>query len=197
MCVSAQASPISFTYEVDQPNYDVQIGSTVEVPVYFQEAVEDPDWSLLLPEDGLWSAGVLIERTDTSLGAPVSLQAFAPNEADFNDLPATVSVAADQATLFELSLMTNPGGVLPPETFPGSGVRRVLLGTLTIAAGATVGEVTTFLATDNTTDDTRTWTSFQLLDPDIESTSFTVTVVPEPATLALLALGGAALRRRR
>jgi hypothetical protein len=59
------------------------------------------------------------------------------------------------------------------------------------------GEVTTFQVADNSTDDTRTWATFQLLDPDIAATSFTVTTVPEPATLALLAAGLAALLRRR
>ena len=90
-------------------------------------------------------------------------------------------------------------GVLADETFPGSGVRQTLLGTFTFTAGATAGEVTTFQVTDNTTDDTLTWTSFTLLDPDINSTSFTVTVVPVPSSILLCITGlfTIVLRRRR
>ena len=191
---------VTFSYYVSQPNYDVLPGNSIGVPVYLQEAVTDPDVSLLVAEDGLFSAGVLVQRTASSLGQPVviTLTGTSANEADFDDLfGPTITVVDDHASIFEMRDLGNDSGVLGDETFTGSGVRRILLGTFTFMAGATAGEVTTFQVADNTTDDTRTWTSFTLLDP-IYSTSFTVTVVPVPSSILLCITGlfTIVLRRR-
>jgi len=189
---------LTFSFYVNQPNYDVLPNHSIDVPVYLQEAVTYPDVSLLLAEDGLFSAGVLVQRTASSLSQPVVIADASANETDFDDLPATINVADDEASIFEMRDLGQISGVLADETFSGSGVRHILLGTFTLMGGATAGEVTTFQVTDNITDDTRTWTSFTLLDKDIYSTSFTVTVVPVPSSILLCITGlfTIVLRRR-
>ena len=191
---------ITFSFYTNQPNYDVIPNHSVNVPVYLRETVTNPDVSFLVAEDGLFSAGVLVERTASSLGQPAVIAGALANETEFDDLPATITVADDEASIFEMrDLLGHSSGVLVAETFPGSGVRDIWLGTFTLMAGATAGEVTTFQVTDNTTDDTLTWTNFTLLDPDIYSTSLTVTVVPVPSSILLCITGVFAIvvRRRR
>ena len=179
----------TFSYYVNQPNYDVLPNQSVQVPVLIREAVTDPDVSLLVAEDGLFSAGVLLQRTNSSLSQPVIITGASANVTDFDDFLATIIVTDDESSIFEMRDMAHFSGVLADETFPGSGVRDTLLGTFTFTAGANIGEITTFQLTDNTTDDTLTWMNLTLLDPDIYSTSFTVTVVPEPTSILLCITG--------
>jgi hypothetical protein len=195
--VQAARADVIYSFEVEQAGYSLTSGQSIQVPVYLTETVTEPSTSLLASEGGLWSAGVLLQRTDSSLGSPVLLTAAVANEADFDDLPAITLVADDGASILELRDLGQTMGVLPDEAFPGSGIRRVYLGSFTLTAGAAAGEVTTFYVGDNTTDDTRTWLSFTLLDEDIQATSFTATVVPEPTTMVLLAAGALGLFRRK
>lgn len=197
-CGHSQAD-VFFIYDLDEPDYQLEPGQSVDVPIYLAEMAAEAGDSLLAGEGGLFSAGLLVQRTGTTLGAPSRLTGLAANTDEFDDHPPTITLADDEAALFEMVLLseTRTTGAGAEETSEGSGVRRILLGVLTVTAGAAKGEVTTYQVTTNTTDDTRTWLSFSLLDADIDSTSFTITVIPEPVTLGLLWLGGLALLRRR
>jgi hypothetical protein len=170
-----------FSFSVDQSDYSVFPGHFVQVPVYLQEYVLPPDTSFLVAQGGLWTADVLMQRTTLGLLDPARLIGAAANEHDFDDLPATISVADGTASIYEMST----AGVLGVGTF--SGGRRIELGTLTLAAGTMVGEATTFQVTPfgGTFEGTVTWLG-TVLDGSINSTSFTVTVIPAPVPSGLV-----------
>jgi hypothetical protein len=192
------SSPVSgapfFSFSVDQSNYSVAAGGSVNVPVYLQEYVMPPDSSLLAAEGGLWTADVLVQRTTLGLLSPARLTGVSANEHDFDDLPATLSVADDAASIYELGT----AGVLGVGTF--SGGRRIELGTFTLTAGTVFGETTTFQVTPlgGSFDGTVTWLG-TVLDGSINSTSFAVTTVPVPSgiLLGLMGLSGMWLGARR
>jgi hypothetical protein len=197
LCASAPAAVV-FLYEVGQPSYQIPAGGSVDVPIYLAETVSAPDTSLLVSESGLANAGFLVQRTGTSLSDPVAIASLADEPVQFNDPGGpTITVSGEAASLFEMRDIFSPTGAMADETYPGSGVRRILLGTATVGPGGTIGEVTTFQVTRASMDTTNTWSSFTLLDDQINSTSFTVAVTPEPSTLALLGLGALAFARRR
>jgi hypothetical protein len=168
------------------------------MPIYLAELATDPDASLLVSKTGLACAGFLIQRTGTSLSRPVVIAGLADEPVQFNDPGGpTITVGNEVASLFEMRDTGSSGGAMADETFPGSGIRRVLLGNVTLRPGSTKGEVTTFQVSRSALDTTNTWTSFTSLDDRIYNTSFTVEVTPEPSCLALLGLGAVGVVRRR
>lgn len=198
LCQGLQGA-VGYSVGTGSASYQLSPGASTDVSLWLTFSA--PDTSQLLQEVGLLSAGLLVHRTNAAPSNPVAvlITDLTGNEAEFDDPGRpTISVASDEATLFEMrDFVAHAGGVLGTETFPGSGIRRVYLGELTVTAGTTIGTVT-FQVTDNTLDDTVFWTSLEVLDDDINSTSFDVTVVPEPATMSLigLAFAGIIVRRR-
>jgi hypothetical protein len=196
LCDSVRAD-LSLSFSVDQLNYDASPGQSVSVPIYLQEAVTAPDVSLLEAESGLFSAGVLVQRTGSSLGQPAVITGASAN-GDFDDFfGPVITLASDQASIsiYETRDLGQSLGVLTDETPSGSGMRRILLGAIDVTAGPTVGEVTRFLVGDDISDDWLTWMDFwqsnvDVLDPYIQPPAeFTVTTVPVPASV-LLGLSG-------
>jgi hypothetical protein len=170
-----------FSFSVDQSDYSVLPGHSIQVPVYLQEYVLPPDTSFLAAQEGLWTADVLAQRTTLGLLSPARLTGASANEHDFDDLPATLSVADGQASIYEMAT----SGVLGDGTF--SGGHRIELGTFTLTAGTIVGETTTFQVTPlgGGFDGTVTWLG-TVLDGTINSTSFAVEVIPVPAPPGLV-----------
>lgn len=191
---SRPASGAILSYEVDNPVYALQPGQSVVVPVYLRETACD-GVSLLQAEDGLRSVGALLRRTGSSAPMPVAIVGVTANIAQFSDLPPTISFSDRAANLFEMTPLASGQGVLEPETSPGSGIRRILIGEFTLQA-CSLG-TTTFQVSDGPSDDTVTWSRWMLLDPQIYATSFQVDVVPEPSVAVLLTVGAATVLIRR
>ena len=193
---------LSFSFSVDQPNYSVAPGQSVDVPVYLQEVVTAPDSSLLAAEGGLGSAGVLVQRTGSSGSDPAIITGAFANNAFDDFLGPTISVADSEAQIVEMRDLFQSSGVLVDETFPGSGIRRIPLGTFTITGGAAVGEVTNFNVGILGPFYTQTWDdflnlNFEFLDSEINATSFDVATVPVPSSVLLGLIGFGTLRRWR
>ena len=185
LCVSANGAP-SYMYDGPaQATYLLFPGDRVDVPVYLVEIAPPPASSLLVSEGGLFSAGVLIQQTSSSSGAPATLTGLTANPTDFNDplgSPLTImDNVVNSASISETCDLFGTGGVLPSENPAGSGIRRVYLGTVTVSASSKL-DVSTFQVTRNGSDDTTTWASSMSLDAEINSISFAVeTVFPGDA----------------
>ena len=208
---------LSFSFSVDQPHYSVAPGQSVDVPVYLQEVVTAPDSSLLAAEGGLGSAGVLVQRTGSSGSDPAIITGAFANDAFDDFLGLTISVADSEAQIVEMRDLFQSSGVLVDETFPGSGIRRIPLGTFTITGGAAVGEVTTFHVgvISPYFFGTQTWDNFEYfaeelqpgseeddrlhhhIDLEINATSFDVATVPVTSSVLLGLVGFGTLCRWR
>ena len=192
---------VVYSYSLNAPSYEVQPGESIDVAVYIQETAIAPDVSLIASDNGLGTTGFRLEQAGSSLGDPATITGAALNP-EFND-PSNVLpvVTAGTVSLYETVDLMGTAGVMGADL--GSGIRRVFLGTVRFTGSATVGEETTFdVSTRGAAADTSTFNSTIPLDgpppaPGIGSTTITIRVVPEPATLSLLALGSLALIRRK
>ena len=204
-CLLCQPSygAIGFSFGTDQDHYKVMVGSDVDVEVYLYETVTGGDSSLLVADDGLFSAQVTIERTGVVPTDPAILVDYTPNTAEFDDLlgPSQnvfTDSELDLTQFVDIDATSGPTGV-----DLGGGVRRVWLLTLTVQAGSVYGETTTFSVLDNPSfDETFTFLALDPLDPQINAAEFSLTAVPEPATVIVWLLLGAPCaiacwRRRR
>jgi len=180
--ITLAAGPVQagYTYVFNQSNYTATPGGTpIAVAVFLQET-----GSSLLKDAGLIGVGIRVSWQ----GGPASATAVAPNS-DFG-LYSSSSVETTYADLSEFAL----SGVTATETYPGSGVYSVPVGTFTFAPGAT-GGVTTLTTADIDPDnngDTATAVYNGVstsLDTLIINGTATITVTPEPSTLVLLATG--------
>jgi hypothetical protein len=153
----------------------------------------------LLAQNGLFSFDVAVDVT-TAPSDPAAITASAANS-DFNGVVNNVPpmiVIADR-DLLELD------GVQP--VVVDANTYRILVATFTIEGGSVLGEMTTFSVADyenpltpGADENTFYWDDIAALNPldaTIGAGSFSVTVMPEPATPSLLALGGLAVLRRR
>lgn len=194
---SRAEAAVTFDYVVSASNVELQPGETGMIDLFIRETVSGDDTSLLVAQNGLSSAHVTVQRTAAG-GAtqPAGITDFTRNTAGFSgtpfdesDLPGTVDVT--QFT--SLNASSGPTGA--------STDGLVLLLNLTVQAGDTPGEVTTFNVFDNPAFDETITFGNTALDSQLGSTSFTVTVseIPEPAGLGLLggAIGLTLLRGRR
>jgi hypothetical protein len=178
-------------------NYTLDPGESVTLFVFLRETLVD-DTSFLADEDGLSSGAALIERVGALPTDPAVITAVARDLSNFSQFSSdSVEAGGAEATV---------GGVRSFDATSGTPIltindneRRVAIGTVTIQAGDVLSEVTTFQTGDPGGDDTVTWENLVTLDDDIVPGEFTVSVVPEPVGLGLLAGAGLLLlgRRRR
>jgi len=212
-CVLALGSParaaLSYAFAFEAPLVQALPGQTVQIDVFLVETFTDGDSSLIADENGLSGAEVTVTRdavggltdpariigADNNIGPTTDPTAFDSDRLGVSVTPPEFA----QLLPFDLSDAAVYGTLAAP------GVREVLLGTISIEAGLVVGEVTTFTASDDPNfDDTATATATDLgdgaidgdfgIDPDAVAVEV---IIPEPTTLALVALGGVALIRRR
>jgi hypothetical protein len=204
------SADITYQYVTDASDYQVIAGQSVVVPLYLQETVTGADTSLLAAEDGLFGAGLTVSRV-TEPSSPAFFDALDLNPSfDFgtpvnSTSPGTFTPADNSASLNEA--VAEPDGVQAVDL--GGGISRVFLGSVTIQAGNVLQQATAFSVGPNgdTGGNTLTFTNFY--DLDITSGSpaftgalaspaftFTVTAVPEPASLSLLSVAAVAMLGR-
>lgn len=190
---------VVYSYVTDQHAYEVGPGSTAWVHVYLEERLTGGSSSELLAQHGLFSFDVAVDVAS----APSDPAAIIASEAnpDFNGVVNNVSssmLIADR-DVFE-SEGAQPA-MVDDTTY------RVRLATCTVQAGGLAGETTTFSVGDfenpqtpGAEENTFYWDDIAAADPldaFIGAASFGVTVIPEPASVALIAAGGLTVFRRR
>ncbi len=192
----AQAA-VAYNFVTDQTNYSLLPNGTAVAQVFLRETLTAGSTSTLAAENGLFSAVARATRT-TSPTAPATITAAARDTTNFNDFnDSSVQAGGAQADVGGTrSLGSANGSAIIVDS---STVRRVAVGTLTIQAGLIPLQTTTFTLSDRTgTVDTLTWTNGTPLDSQIAASTFTVTVIPEPAAaLGLFGAFGLFLVRRQ
>ncbi len=104
----------------------------------------------------------------------------------FNQANPIISLTPSGGGALDVAVaLLEPTGVQPEQI--GSGEVQILLGTITITAGAKIGSVTNFRIQDNSDlfDSTVTFDGPTALDSDIQPFDLSLTVVPEPMTIAV------------
>ena len=182
-------------------NFDATPGSTVTVDVYLLETFTTA--SDIAAENGMFSISVQARRTASTTGNPASIGSptdLSPN-AGFDDtgsLTRTVNTS------------TGIGGIQALRDFLAhtAGVTGTTTGTEYAVFAASIdfdvpnqpGEVSTFILEDFNPipgdQGTVTWNGTPL-DSAINTSNFTITAIPEPATLSMLGLASATLAMRR
>ena len=204
--VAANASAtVQYQYVTDTPTIQASPSQVVPVNIFLQEQVTGVDNSILTSEDGLFGAGVDVQRTGTLPTQPAALLGLAPATGanGFNGTPITQVTDADAHGFWGVSLPASTGVT---GTNMGGGIIDVLLGTVDVTAGSQAG-VTDFTI-GGYQDNTLTYNSGYSLDDTsagppayigATSSPFTVTTVvaPEPSSIGVLLLASGTLIRRR
>jgi hypothetical protein len=193
---SARAA-VSFDFVTDSSNYTVLPNGTATVQMYLRETLSAGSASQLTTQMGMSSIGIRALRT-TSPTAPATITAAAV-EPFYNTFGTNVvSNGGAQADINgNASFAVNDA--LSQIIVDSSTVRRVHYGQLTIQAGLIPLQTTTFTMSDIPpnpgSDDNLTFTGVNI-DTLIAARTFTVSVLPEPASMGLLGFGGLILLRR-
>jgi hypothetical protein len=180
----------TYAYRFDQSDYTVFAGATVDVRVFLVETLGAGDTSILATE-GLFSAGTRVVFSEAAPAAPAAMVLdvadILGNPAfDFPLGPLRSLSPGVSAGLVENVSLSNPTGVMAtggPTTF------ETFLGTFRFTAGDVGNELTLLRATDFSPGaETITNLTGTALDARISDARATITVIPEPATVVLLAL---------
>jgi hypothetical protein len=234
ICALPVRADITYQYITDQSTYNAATaGQSVTVQLLLQETLTGGSTSLLASENGLFGAGVYVTRSGsvpaspTTIAGPIAfnLSAVPAGFATGGNNSAVPATTTNAGVLESVSNATAGGPTGPTGTQVNASTRDVLLGTMTLTAGA-AGTTTQFTIESyknfSTFDgNTLTFTNGYDLDlaggdpsapvhfngADGFTNTFTVnvpggTASPEPGTLLLTASGafllaGGAWRRRR
>ncbi len=182
------ASAASYSYSFPQPSYQVAPGDIVDVPIYLTETVGAGETSLLATE-GMFFVSFDLWLDD---GLPVAILDFSASPewdaADFfENLPGIYTLNA-YSSLTQATF----GEPVPLQ----DGQYQLYLGDLQFLASGNPGE--SVIATVNVSPGggAISFDTLELIE-DIASADVTITIVPEPSSLASLTLLGAMLLRRR
>lgn len=184
----------TYRYAFDTDVLELEDNEFGQVGLYLVETLDAVTGPVALAEDdGLVTAGVAVVRDGQGL-ITIDLTGVADTDVDF---PVQVASVAEGLATVHLSFAGPVStGVLPAAV---AGERWIKLAELTFFSGDVGGSALYHAVdADGGLDETVTaWDA--VLDPDIAPAELLVHVThtPEPATLALLALGAAALAPRR
>ncbi len=206
----AQAS-VMYSYVTNQSLYLATPGETVAVQMLLRETVTDGDPSLLGSEGGLLGAGCSILQDALLATEPASISSILPDDSATGWGADGLFDSSFDATSAALLAAIGFDSTQPPVIIDqGGGVSDVLIGTVYITAGSILGETTGFTIDrrDEFTGNTVTYaTSWDLdnYDPNLGGpayanaapSAFDIIVVPEPASLTVLAIGALGLMARR
>ena len=207
MGADAQAA-VTFSFEFDQPSYELAAGASVAVPVYLVESWTDS--SLLTSVHGLATLGVEVTGTMPVRGTPGTISHVEANTTDFDLLGVGQLLDTTNASVLnsvDITQATLPDG--PTGTAIDAHSSRILAGVFKFTATGSPGDTATFQAMVMAGDaSVATWDSFNAsldnpelsidyLDAMITSSYVEFTIVPEPTTGILCAAGVFGLTVRR
>lgn len=214
---TASAARADFRYAFDQGDLQLVVGMPTSVAVYLEESADTEAAGVIAAQHGLAAASVLLQKVTADTAVTITGVTPSPGfdpVATVTD-PAAAPFAVDAASIFGAApdpLLTVPAptdGLPAVQVTPGVPIWRVLIGWFELSASAPTAQPVLFQAAlRDITSDAATFDAFygdnptyDLLQnptgPAILSADLSVTAVPEPATLALLAIGLTALARRR
>ena len=202
-CSNASAD-YDYQFVFDATNYTASPGQVIPVKVYLQETVDggSSPWFTTAGQ-GLFSGGVRIyfdlppipsDRAEVVSSANIIKNPL------FTDPSALTPVAGGSSAGLSAAV-NDPFTQLIQGTVVNASTSRILLGTFNFTAGLIPYEVTNLEASDfdlgspitqNVVFDSNTFNSVDL-DTLILPGFATITVIPEPSSLALWGLGGVAL----
>jgi hypothetical protein len=162
---------------VEQNHFVIgSIGRMIDVNVYLRQS--DPD--ALLTEEGLYSAGVRLTYGSPGIAEVLSVDNTAPNLA-FDDPIALLKEVGSNYIALDMAVSDIFSPVFPQSSTPD----RIWLGTFTFT-GLSLGSVQITAMDNPDMDNTLTGLS-TVLDSRIGSAQATISTVPEPSGLILLA----------
>jgi hypothetical protein len=190
---AATASPTlaatpTYSLETSQPAYTAPTNTTLSVDVYLRETTPPGDPSPLAAAGGLFSGAFRVSLTSPPT-TDTTLLSLSPGPGFDGAFVPTLSPTS--ARLYEDRATAIPPGVLPTPD------HLIQLGTLTLHTGPAPATLLFSLSDFDPSSTDLLTIDGTPLDPSLTPGSFSLTITPEPTSLALLTLPLLALTRRR
>ena len=182
LMTSVASADRTYAFKAAQDIYLAVPNSRVDVDLFLIETITGPDTSLILSENGLFSAGLRVDLTGMIPSDParvVSGSDIVGNPQFQDSLGPIVTTSPTSTTILEAAFENVAAGALGSDL--GGGVRLIPLATFTYTTGANLLETSTFSLTDfapNPSDDTLTFASQVVLDDQIQTGVFNIRTVP-------------------